>query len=92
MSDSTNATVQIIAYSIIGLALIVVGITFMIRSRQFSFGSILIITGLFVVGFAYYVSQADNLNFDEESPEASPAAYGTPAFQGITAFTFLPDR
>ncbi len=73
--------VQIIAYSAIGLAMIGVGTAFMIRRRQFSFGSILIITGIFVLGFAYYVTQYDNLNLDENSPQLNPSAYGTPAFQ-----------
>ena len=72
---------QIIGYSVIGLAMIGVGIAFMIRRRQFSFGSILIITGIFVLGFAFYVTQYDNLNLDENSPQSNPSAYGTPAFQ-----------
>ncbi|MGI8405865.1 MAG: hypothetical protein ACR2OE_14075 [Thermomicrobiales bacterium] len=73
--------VQIIGYSVIGLAMIGVGIAFMLRRRQFSFGSILIITGIFVLGFAYYVTQYDNLNLDQNSPQLNPSAYGTPAFQ-----------
>ncbi len=81
MSNSTNETVQVIAYLVLGLATILVGIAFMIRKHQFSFGSILIITGVFILGFSYYVSQSSKLVFDENSPEMNPSAYGTPAYQ-----------
>lgn len=82
MSNSTNEIVQIIAYLSIGLVVIGVGIAFMIRKHQFSFGSILIFTGVFILGFAYYVSQASKLTYDENSPEMNPSAYGTPAYRG----------
>lgn len=80
MSEDTSKWVQMFGYSAIALVLIGVGLAFMIRRRQYSFGMILIVTAMFVFGFAYYVSQADNLVFEEDSPEMSPELYGTPAY------------
>ncbi|HEU0165133.1 MAG TPA: hypothetical protein VFQ54_08810 [Thermomicrobiales bacterium] len=80
MSNHTNQILQEIAYSAIGLTMIVIGLAFAVRRKQYSFGSILIFTGAFIIGFAFYVSQANNLVFDDDSPEMDPAAYGTPAF------------
>lgn len=76
-----NQTVQVVGYIIIATILVVVGLMFMIRRRQYSFGMICIITALFIYGFGYYVSQADNLVFEEGSPQENPSAYGTPAYR-----------
>ena len=81
MSDSTNQMVQIITYVTIGTILVIVGLSFMIRRRQYSFGMICLITALFVFGFGYYVSQADKIRIEEGSPEDIPEAYGTPAYR-----------
>ena len=81
MSNSTNQTVQIIGYIVIATILVVVGVMFMVRRRQFSFGMICIITAVFIYGFGYYVSQADKIVIEEGSPQDNPEAYGTPAFR-----------
>ncbi|MGN6032539.1 MAG: hypothetical protein ACTHQE_12855 [Thermomicrobiales bacterium] len=81
MSDSTNQTVQIIGYIVIATILVVVGLMFMIRRRQYSFGMVCIITAVFIYGFGYYVSQADKIHIEEGSPEDNPEAYGTPAYR-----------
>lgn len=81
MSNHTNQVVQIVGYVIIGIILVVVGVSFMIRRRQYSFGMICLITAAFVFGFGYYVSQADKIHIEEGSPQDNPEAYGTPAFR-----------
>ncbi|MGB3330886.1 MAG: hypothetical protein WBA46_18120 [Thermomicrobiales bacterium] len=81
MSNSTNQTVQIIGYIVIATILVVVGVMFMVRRRQFSFGMICIITAVFIYGFGYYVSQADKIVIEDGSPQDNPEAYGTPAFR-----------
>lgn len=81
MSDSTNQMVQVIGYIAIATILVIVGVMFMIRRRQFSFGMICLITAVFIYGFGYYVSQADKIVIEEGSPQDNPEAYGTPAFR-----------
>ena len=81
MSNSTNQMVQIVGYVIIGVILVVIGLSFMIRKRQYSFGMICLITAAFVFGFGYYVSQADKIVIEAGSPQDNPEAYGTPAFR-----------
>ncbi|HWK81713.1 MAG TPA: hypothetical protein VNP95_13160 [Thermomicrobiales bacterium] len=81
MSDSTNQMVQIVGYIVIATILVVVGLMFMIRRRQYSFGMVCIITAVFIYGFGYYVSQADKIHIEEGSPEDNPEAYGTPAYR-----------
>ncbi|MGC4189852.1 MAG: hypothetical protein QM589_01280 [Thermomicrobiales bacterium] len=81
MSDSTNQMVQIVGYVVIATILVVVGVMFMIRRRQYSFGMVCIITAVFIYGFGYYVSQADKIHIEEGSPQDNPEAYGTPAYR-----------
>lgn len=81
MSNSTNQMVQIIGYVTIATILVIVGVLFMIRRRQYSFGMICLITAVFIYGFGYYVSQADKIVIEEGSPQDNPEAYGTPAFR-----------
>ncbi|MGC4106787.1 MAG: hypothetical protein QM753_10615 [Thermomicrobiales bacterium] len=81
MSDSTNQMVQIVGYIVIATILVVVGLAFMIRRRQYSFGMVCIITAIFIYGFGYYVSQADKIVIESGSPEDNPEAYGTPAYR-----------
>jgi len=81
MSDSTNQMVQIVGYIVIATILVIVGVLFMIRRRQYSFGMVCIITAVFIYGFGYYVSQADKIQIEEGSPEDNPEAYGTPAYR-----------